>query len=113
MKATRTLFASLRHFGVVVAVSFGLLPLQSASAQTQFPQLRGWGQNDFGELGIGNAYAFAATPQVVDTDADVARIAASLNHVLLLDTSGNVWSWGANAYGQLGYATTQDYAVYP
>lgn len=34
--------------------------------------------------------------------ATIAQIAAGRNHVLALDTFGNVFSWGNNKFGQLG-----------
>jgi alpha-tubulin suppressor-like RCC1 family protein len=30
------------------------------------------------------------------------QLASGFNHTLLLDANGQVWAWGANAYGQLG-----------
>lgn len=54
------------------------------------------------------------------TDADdplvpphLAQIAAGGNHTCALDDAGQVWCWGSNTYGQLGYKTTDyDYSVH-
>ena len=34
--------------------------------------------------------------------APIVQIATGRNHVLALDTSGKIYSWGRNDYGQLG-----------
>ena len=41
-------------------------------------------------------------------DEDILSIAAGGYHSLALTTSGEVWAWGANDYGQLGDGTTTD-----
>ena len=38
----------------------------------------------------------------------IAQIAVGDQHVLALDTHGTVWSWGSNAFGQLGNETNSD-----
>ncbi|MGL6197579.1 MAG: InlB B-repeat-containing protein [Lachnospiraceae bacterium] len=71
-----------------------------------------WGQNYFGQLGLG--YRSAAenvddvlTPQLVSGVENVVAIAASYNsHSLALTEDGEIYAWGYNYYGQLGQGNT-------
>jgi alpha-tubulin suppressor-like RCC1 family protein len=68
-----------------------------------------WGRNLEGQLGNGS---FAPTGAPITTPAAVANltgvvaIAGGYNHSLALRNDGTVWSWGANANGQLGDGST-------
>jgi alpha-tubulin suppressor-like RCC1 family protein len=68
-----------------------------------------WGNNGSGRLGDGTATARLSPVQVL-TAAGVPlsgaiAVAAGGSHSLALDSSGYVWAWGDNAWGQLGDAT--------
>ncbi|HSY42452.1 MAG TPA: LamG-like jellyroll fold domain-containing protein, partial [Candidatus Acidoferrum sp.] len=76
---------------------------------TQFAALRRdgtvwtWGNSDQGQLGNGQWTNSDAPVQAVGLSNIVAVVApATGNFDLALDSSGRVWSWGANDYGQLG-----------
>lgn len=68
-----------------------------------------WGSNTYGQLGDGVLDANRHLPTLL-TDAAGATVLGVLTvsasqsngHVLALRTDGSVFSWGANAYGQLG-----------
>jgi alpha-tubulin suppressor-like RCC1 family protein len=66
-----------------------------------------WGNNTFGQLGD-NTTVSKGIPQEVTTLAGVTvtAIAAGGQHSLALDSTGQVYAWGSNAYGQLGDGTT-------
>lgn len=70
-----------------------------------------WGSNSFGQLGNGNPGVQSSTPvQVVGTGGSgflsgVVDIAAGGNAAGALRSDGTVWTWGWNAYGQLGDGT--------
>lgn len=86
--------------------------------------LYGWGNNDYGQLGIGeNKKTTARTlidiyakenkkisPPVLidlsnlllDENNRIAQISAGENHTLLLTTEGELWGCGSNYFGQLG-----------
>ena len=42
------------------------------------------------------------TTESGNTCAPIVQIATGRNHVLALDTTGKIYSWGRNDYGQLG-----------
>ncbi len=66
-----------------------------------------WGRNNFGQLGDGSKVD-KPTPVTVTglgAGSGVIAIAAGRNHFLALKSDGTVWSWGENAYYQLGDGT--------
>lgn len=82
----------------------------------------GWGYNQFGQVGDGNASANANVYGPVHVCAAgqtapcrqffvATAIAAGGFHSLGIDNSGRVWGWGYNAFGQLG--TTGLYSAVP
>src|SRR5690606_34778638 len=42
----------------------------------------------------------------------ITNISAGFYHNLVVDSAGDVWVWGQNAYGQLGDGSTTD-SIYP
>mgnify|MGYP000843913996 FL=1 len=66
-----------------------------------------WGQNDYGQLGIGNKEQ-QIEPVKIGGLNNVMAVAAGDNHSLALDKDGNVYAWGRNNLYQLGNDTTDD-----
>jgi alpha-tubulin suppressor-like RCC1 family protein len=62
-----------------------------------------WGDNTFGELGIGNG-TNQSLPQQVTTPASTgwASVSGGDEHTCATRTDGTLWCWGANSNGQLG-----------
>ena len=60
-----------------------------------------WGQNEHGQLGIGNTKD-SMQPVQVGGDTDWLHVAAGRHHTLAIKTTGSLWAWGSNQYGQLG-----------
>jgi alpha-tubulin suppressor-like RCC1 family protein len=58
-----------------------------------------WGDNEFGNLGIGNTTNHS-TPVKVNTLTNVVAIAGGRDHTLAVESNGTVWVWGWNQYGQ-------------
>jgi len=64
-----------------------------------------WGNNSSGQLGIGTTVS-RTTPAAINVSGVVfTAIAAGCFHSLALDSTGAVWTWGANSQGQLGNHT--------
>jgi alpha-tubulin suppressor-like RCC1 family protein len=63
-----------------------------------------WGDNEYGNLGDGT---FTQRPTAVSVGSNESQVAAGYNHSLTVISDGSVWSWGANASGQLGTGSTQ------
>jgi alpha-tubulin suppressor-like RCC1 family protein len=61
-----------------------------------------WGDNQFGQLGLGNN-APALTPmQVTPLGNNVLSVATGGSHTCALMADATVWCWGENSFGQLG-----------
>lgn len=63
-----------------------------------------WGQNKYGQLGLGYEYKKQTSPQVIKSLLGIpfAQIAAGGAHSLVLTLSGAIFGWGRNKFGQLG-----------
>ncbi len=61
------------------------------------------GGNKFGQLGTGNTMPARSVVRVsLPPDVVAVALAAGDNHSGAIDSKGNVWMWGSNAFGQLG-----------
>lgn len=67
-----------------------------------------WGQNRYGQLGLGTSGQSIATPQVIQSLQGIpfAQISAGGAHSFALTVSGAVFGWGRNKFGQLGLNDT-------
>jgi alpha-tubulin suppressor-like RCC1 family protein/tRNA A-37 threonylcarbamoyl transferase component Bud32 len=72
-------------------------------------QLRAWGYNEYGQLGIGT-FADAVTPGAAGGPA-FTSIATGWVHSLALRSDGTVWAWGRSSNGQLGLGSLTSSAV--
>ncbi|KAJ7423581.1 hypothetical protein WISP_33232 [Willisornis vidua] len=69
-----------------------------------------WGQNNYGQLGLGKECPSQASPQRVKSldGIPLAQVAAGGAHSFALSLSGAVFGWGKNSSGQLGLSDEQD-----
>jgi alpha-tubulin suppressor-like RCC1 family protein len=65
-------------------------------------QVWGWGVNTTGELGTGAYAAGTSSPVQVVGSHSFSQIFTGYQCSVALKENGQVWCWGANAYGQLG-----------
>lgn len=64
--------------------------------------LLGWGEDSSGQVGDNTNAQPAQTPVPVQFLKNIVQIVAGNDSAYALDSSGNVWAWGANDDGQLG-----------
>lgn len=72
--------------------------------------LYAWGENLYGELGLGNTVCnyYPVALGSVFGGATVKSITAGQNHSGAIDSSNLIWMWGHNNFGQVGDGTTTD-----
>jgi len=69
-----------------------------------------WGDHTYGQLGVRFSILESDKPGAIRKQdgnrlADIKSIAAGGDHTVALDKNNNVWTWGRNSSGQLGYVT--------
>jgi alpha-tubulin suppressor-like RCC1 family protein len=67
-----------------------------------------WGDNGYGELGLGYTGGSVSSPSVVPGLTDVASLVAGDFHTCAVLVSGSVKCWGYNSHGQLGLGYTSE-----
>lgn len=67
-------------------------------------QIFSWGQNQYGQLGLGTNGQSISTPQNIQSLQGIpfAQISTGGAHSFALTLSGAVFGWGRNKFGQLG-----------
>lgn len=65
-----------------------------------------WGDNSYGQLGIGTIEN-EDSPMLVPNLVDIVMVDAGSYHTIALDKSGNVYTWGRNTFGQIGNGDSQ------
>ncbi|XP_065644177.1 RCC1 and BTB domain-containing protein 1 isoform X3 [Hydra vulgaris] len=76
-------------------------------------ELYSWGYNGNGQLGIENNTNQLQPVRVTGSliGKFIEKIVCGMAHVLVLTDIGELYSWGANSYGQLGLGTTHNTSV--
>ena len=64
-----------------------------------------WGQNSYGNLGLGNTNLYSS-PKQVGSLTNWKTIAAGGHSGYSIKTDGTFWAWGRNGYGRLGLGNT-------
>jgi len=70
----------------------------------------GWGNNAYGQLGNQqgkNSGNKINAPSVIRNDLTFTNIYAGYRHSAAIQSNKDMWLWGDNTYGQLGYQTSQ------
>ncbi len=68
-----------------------------------------WGVGEYGQLGNGTMEDSLVPVQVQFPEAvTITEISVGRWHVAAIDSTGRLWSWGTNTYGQLADGTTED-----
>ncbi|GAB2884421.1 hypothetical protein GCM10027026_39770 [Myroides odoratimimus subsp. xuanwuensis] len=67
-----------------------------------------WGSYEFGQIGTGQSSPvapsldFASSPQRVGAGSTWKQVSVGKSHTCAVRTSGTLWCWGRNFYGELG-----------
>jgi len=77
-------------------------------ALTSTGEVYAWGYNNYGQLGDGTTTNKSTPTRVIGLPADVVKVVAGYSHSLALTSSGDIYAWGYNYYGQLGNGTTSN-----
>ena len=86
-----------------VATSTSSFTLAKKSDNT----LWAWGDNDYGQLGIGSTID-KTTPVQIGANSNWSIFTTGGFHSLAINNDGNLWLWGRNTYGQLGLGDTNN-----
>ena len=69
-----------------------------------------WGNNPYGQLGLGNTTNYSS-PKQVGALTNWSQIASSGPYSsVAIKTDGTLWAWGYNGYGSLGLGNTTNYS---
>uniref|UniRef100_A0A670Z371 HECT and RLD domain containing E3 ubiquitin protein ligase 3 n=1 Tax=Pseudonaja textilis TaxID=8673 RepID=A0A670Z371_PSETE len=92
---------------MILQVSCGNWHCLALAADGQFFT---WGQNNYGQLGLGKEFPSQDTPQRVRSldGVPLSQVAAGGAHSFALSLSGAVFGWGKNTSGQLGLSDEKD-----
>lgn len=73
-----------------------------------------WGDNENGQLGLGEGAVGTtpSTPTTVGGDSDWAQVSVGRKFSCAVKTDGTLWCTGLNAYGQLGLGHTDPRASF-
>jgi alpha-tubulin suppressor-like RCC1 family protein len=92
----------------------------------QYNEVYVWGDNQHGQLGIGNLAARAEDnesrqsispmtmmPKICCFNTVINKVSCGMSHTIMLSASGHIYAMGSNQYGQLGigepYKETDEY----
>lgn len=69
-----------------------------------------WGDNTYGQLGLGSSGGSRNTPQLVNwfSGKNTVHIILGWHHIIVTTSDGRTYSWGRNNNGQLGTGDTED-----
>ncbi|XP_066936467.1 uncharacterized protein [Clytia hemisphaerica] len=92
-----------KHF--IVKVSCGL---KYTLALTKEGQVFAFGENGFGQLGLGHRDECKTPTKIKAFDGlRITQISAGMEHAGAVTENGDVWLWGNNDFGQLGTGDTE------
>jgi len=69
-----------------------------------------WGNNFYGQLGLGNTTRYSSPKQVGSLTSWLTVSAGSYSSTAAIKTDGTLWTWGQNNFGQLGLGNTTDFS---
>lgn len=112
-KPSPTLIASTLGGETIAKAAGGHI---NSLALTSSGKLYAWGDNSWGQIGIGRQYGSYKTPTFIASTLGgntITSISLGFRHCLALTSTGSVYSWGRNDYGQLGIGNYYEYVTSP
>lgn len=104
---TRRLPTFLLALLLTLPLAAGSLALPTPGALAAPKSVFNWGANNVGQLGDGTTLDRALPKQpTLPSGLTPISVAAGGDHSLAVASSGNIYAWGANGFGQLGDGTT-------
>jgi len=64
-----------------------------------------WGDNSYGILGDNTIVSKSSPVQTVASGTNWSKIGSGYSHMAGIKTDGTLWTWGSNAFGELGDGT--------
>ncbi len=71
-----------------------------------------WGDNNYGQAGLGSSISYTESPVQVGSATNWFSIGGGFNHSLAIKNNGTLWSWGSDSFGQLGDGNSNSNDVY-
>lgn len=68
-----------------------------------------WGNNNLGQLGLGNTTSYSS-PRQVGSLTNWLKVSGGSYSSYAIKTDGTLWSWGNNSSGELGLGNTNGYS---
>ena len=94
---------TIRQHNLGSIVKPGFNPL-GAQTSTLLYNLFSWGNNSYGQLGLGDA-TNRSSPNAIGSLTTWLNLACGYAHTII-KTDGTLWTWGRNTEGQLGLGNT-------
>ncbi|XP_063931720.1 probable E3 ubiquitin-protein ligase HERC4 isoform X2 [Zophobas morio] len=96
----------------IISVACGAM---HSMALNRWGQVFSWGADNYGQLGHQLGATLQPAPKLIKSLAKyhVIQIAAGQRHSVALSTGGEILTWGANDFGQLGIGTVTQYESTP
>ena len=69
-----------------------------------------FGSSRFGQLGVGKEVVLSRNPLIITelVNKDIVKVECGQYHSLAISSSGLLWTWGWNLFGQLGIGNIED-----
>jgi len=64
-----------------------------------------WGDNRYGQLGIGSIGNYYSSPVQIGSLTNWKSVSVGFTNMAAVKTDGTLWVWGNNGYGQIGNST--------
>ena len=99
------------RLATLLALALALLLVPASAAQAVGGSIKGWGQNELGQVGSGAPGGFYNEPVSVKGIATATAVSSNFDNGMALLADGTVRAWGGGGAGQLGNGDFEDSAT--